>query len=125
MIDEKRGHYERRSGEVESIVRVPAGHGKVAAVDELRLRLCLPKDRIVYVGDSSSDIHVMLHVNHRGGFTIAASEAKCIKQIAKRMIVGDDALSVLMPILEEIVRYQQSQIRALAACSPRSPAIRQ
>jgi phosphoserine phosphatase len=106
-------HYARQSGEIESIIRVPAGHGKVAAVDELQLGLCLPKDRVVYVGDGSSDIHVMLHVNHRGGFTIAASEAKCITQIAKRTIVSDDALSVLVPILEEIVGYEPSQIRAL------------
>jgi 3-deoxy-D-manno-octulosonate 8-phosphate phosphatase KdsC-like HAD superfamily phosphatase len=33
-------------------------------------------DRIVYIGDGSSDIHVMLHVNHRDGFPIAVSEAR-------------------------------------------------
>jgi predicted HAD superfamily phosphohydrolase len=72
-----------------------------------------PNDRVLYVGDGSSDIHVMLHVNHRGGFTIAASEAKYIAQIAKRTIVSDDALSVLVPILEEIVGYDVRQIRTL------------
>jgi hypothetical protein len=55
----------------------------------------------------------MLHVNHRGGFTIAASEAKSIAQIAKRTIVSDYALCVLVPILEEIVGYEPRQIRAL------------
>ena len=79
------------------IVRVPAGYGKVAEVNELQLRLGVPSDRVVYVGDGSSDIHVMLHVNHHGGFTIAASEAKHIAQIAKRTVVSDDALSVLVP----------------------------
>jgi 2-hydroxy-3-keto-5-methylthiopentenyl-1-phosphate phosphatase len=39
------------TGEVESIIQVPAGYGKVAAVDSLRLRLGVPSDRIVYVGD--------------------------------------------------------------------------
>ena len=82
-------------------------------VDELQLKLGVPSDRVVYVGDGSSDIHVMLEVNHRGGFTIAASEAKYISQIAKRTIVSDDALSVLVPILEEIVGYDPSKIRAL------------
>jgi phosphoserine phosphatase len=108
-----RFQYHEQSGEIESIVRVPAGYGKVVAVDELQLRLGLPNDRVLYVGDGSSDIHVMLHVNHRGGFTIAASEAKYIAQIAKRTIVSDDALSVLVPILEEIVGYDVRQIRTL------------
>jgi hypothetical protein len=56
---------------------------------------------------------LMPHMNHRGGLTIAASEAKYIAQIAKRTIVSDGALSVLVPIMEEIVRYEPSQIRAL------------
>jgi phosphoserine phosphatase len=105
--------YDQRSGEIESIIRVAAGYGKVAAVNDLQLELGVPSDRVVYVGDGSSDIHVMLQVNHRGGFTIAASEAKYIAQIAKRTIVSDDALSVLVPILDEIVGYDSSQIRAL------------
>ncbi len=108
-----RFRYAPQSAEIESIVRVPAGYGKVAVVDELHSRLGIPGDRVVYVGDGSSDIHVMLHVNRRDGFTIAASEAKYIAQIAKRTIVSDDALSVLVPILEEIVGYEPSQIRAL------------
>ena len=108
-----RFQYHEQSGEIESIVRVPAGYGKVVAVDELQLGLSLSNDHVIYVGDGSSDIHVMLHVNHRGGFTIAASEAKYIAQIAKRTIVSDDALSVLVPILEEIVGYDSRQIRTL------------
>ena len=62
------------------------------------------------MGDGSSDIHVMLHVNRREGFTIAVSEAKSIAQIAKRTILSDNSLSVLIPILEEIVRWDSAQI---------------
>jgi phosphoserine phosphatase len=105
--------YAPESGEIESIVRVAAGYGKVAAIDELRLALGVPSDRVIYVGDGSSDIHVMLEVNHRGGFTIAASEAKYITQIAKRTIISDDALSVLVPILEQLVGWNPERIRAL------------
>ena len=47
------------------------------------------------------------------GFTIAASEAREIAQIAKRTVISDDVLSVLVPILEEIVAWGPSQIRAL------------
>jgi len=105
--------YAAESGEIESIVRVAAGYGKVAAIDELRLALNVPSDRVIYVGDGSSDIHVMLEVNHRGGFTIAASEAKYITQIAKRTIISDEALSVLVPILEQIVGWNPERIRGL------------
>jgi 2-hydroxy-3-keto-5-methylthiopentenyl-1-phosphate phosphatase len=105
--------YDERTGEVASIARVPAGYGKVAAVDELRDRLGIPGDRIVYVGDGSSDIHVMLHVNRCDGLTIAASEARLIASIARRTVMSDDALSVLIPVLEDILGYNRNQIRAL------------
>src|SRR5262245_47004350 len=100
------------SGHVESILRVTAGYGKVAVLNDLQSRVQVPRDRIIYVGDGSSDIHVMLHVNRRDGFTIAVSEAKSIAQIAKRTILSDNALSVLIPVLEEIVGWNSSQIVA-------------
>jgi hypothetical protein len=55
----------------------------------------------------------MLHVNRGEGFTIAASEAREVAQIAKRTVISDDALSVLVPILEEIAGFGPAQIRAL------------
>ena len=64
------------TGEIESIVRVSAGYGKVAVLDELQRRLQVSPDHVVYVGDGSSDVHVMLHVNRPEGYTIAVSEAK-------------------------------------------------
>jgi hypothetical protein len=67
----------------------------------------------VYVGDGQSDIPVILHVNRGDGFTIAASEAREIAQIARRTVISDDALSVLVPLLEEIVGFGPGQIRAL------------
>ena len=108
-----RFQYDPVSEEIQSIIRVPAGYGKVAALERLRAELQISHDRIVYVGDGSSDIHVMLHVNHHDGFTIAVSEAKHIAQIARRTIMSADALSVLIPILEDIVQWDASQIRDL------------
>ena len=105
--------YDDHTGEVRSIARVPAGYGKVAAVDELRDRLGVPGDRIVYVGDGSSDIHVMLHVNRCDGLTIAASEARFIARIAQRTVMSEDAMSVLIPVLEDIVGYDRLRIRNL------------
>jgi hypothetical protein len=52
-------------------------------------------------------------VNRGDGLTIAASEAPHIAQIAKRTIISDDALSVLVPVLEEIVGYDPVRIRSL------------
>jgi HAD superfamily phosphoserine phosphatase-like hydrolase len=108
-----RFRYDERSGEIAAIERVPAGYGKVAAVDELRLRLGVPGERLVYVGDGGSDLHVMLHVNRCDGLTIAVSEARHIARIAKRTVISDDALSVLVPVLEEIPAYSPSRIRLL------------
>jgi 2-hydroxy-3-keto-5-methylthiopentenyl-1-phosphate phosphatase len=98
-----RFNYHPQTGEIESVVRVPAGYGKVATLDELQARLQISSDRIIYVGDGGSDIHVMLHVNRRDGFTVAVSENKYIAPIAKRSIISEDALSPLVPVLEEIV----------------------
>lgn len=105
--------YSAATGEIESVVRVPAGYGKVAAVDALRATLGIPSERVVYVGDGTSDLHVMLHVNRCEGLTIAASEARSITQIARRTIMSDDALSVLVPVLEEIAGFTPPQIRRL------------
>ena len=105
--------FDAATGEIESVIRVPAGYGKVAAVDALRVRLGIPRERLVYVGDGSSDLHVMLHVNRGEGLTIAASEARHISQIARRTVISDDALSVLVPVLEEIAGYDASRIRLL------------
>ena len=104
--------YDAATGEIQSIARVPAGYGKVAVLDELRTRLLVSHDRVVYVGDGSSDVHVMLHVNRLDGLTIAVSENKFITQIAARTVLSDDALSVLIPVLEDIVGWNSTQIRS-------------
>lgn len=105
--------YNEETGEINAVERVPAGFGKVRAVDELYARLGIPRERIVYVGDGSSDIHVMLHVNRGNGLTIAVSEARSIAQIARRTIVTEDALGILVPILEDLLGYDSVRIRAL------------
>lgn len=105
--------YDQHSGEITGIERVCAGFGKVAVLDELISAVKIGRDQVVYVGDGSSDIHVMLHVNRYDGLTIAVSEAKYISQIAKRTVLSDDALSVIVPILEDILGWNSNRIRAL------------
>jgi len=99
------------SGEIDSIVRATAGYGKVAVLDRLQAETGIGPAHIVYVGDGSSDLHVMLHVNGRDGVTIAVSEARHVSQVAKRTVLGSNALSVLVPILEDIVGWPRLKIR--------------
>lgn len=105
--------YDPASGEIRSVRSVAAGYGKVAVLAELQEQLQVSPDHVVYVGDGSSDVHVMLHVNRLDGYTIAVSENPYIAPIARRSILSDDALSVLVPILEDIVGWDALRVRAL------------
>jgi 2-hydroxy-3-keto-5-methylthiopentenyl-1-phosphate phosphatase len=107
-----RFRYHPESGEIQSIERVPAGYGKVVVLEELRSRLPVGRGHIIYVGDGDSDVHVMLHVNRLDGLTIAVSENRFLTSIARRTILSDDSLSLLVPILEEIVGWDGGRIRA-------------
>ncbi|HMF77764.1 MAG TPA: HAD family hydrolase, partial [Bryobacteraceae bacterium] len=107
-----RFRYNPDSGEIDSIVRLPAGYGKVAVVDALRAKMRIGPDRVVYVGDGSSDIHVMLHVNRLDGFTIAVSENKYLTPIARRTVLSEDATSVLVPVLEDLFGWTSGNVRA-------------
>lgn len=105
--------YDADTGEVRAIRRVPAGYGKVAVIEELEAELEIAPDRTIYVGDGSSDVHVMLHVNNRDGFTIAVSENRHLATIAKRIVLSDDAFSILVPVLDQIVGCGRGEIRSL------------
>jgi predicted HAD superfamily phosphohydrolase len=84
-------------------------------LDQVQTKLQVTPDHIIYVGDGGSDIHVMLHVNRRDGFTIAVSENRYIVPIARRTVLSESALSVLVPILEDILKWNARQIRELFA----------
>ena len=100
-------------GEIKTIRQVTAGYGKVAALDRLAEEKKIGADHIVYMGDGSSDIHVMLHVNRRDGFTIAVSENKFLAPIAKRSVLSDNAMAYAIPILEDIAGWDRLRIRHL------------
>jgi HAD superfamily phosphoserine phosphatase-like hydrolase len=99
------------SGQIESIARATAGYGKVAVLDELQTQRQIGPDHVIYVGDGNSDVHVMLHVNVRDGFTIAVSEVKHVSQVAKRTVLSTSAVAVLAPILEDVVKWERPRIR--------------
>jgi phosphoserine phosphatase len=105
--------YDPHTGEVRAINRVRAGFGKVAVLDELGDRLGVSPDRVIYVGDGSSDIHVMLHVNNGDGFTIAVSENRQLARIAQSTVLSDNASSVLVPVLDQVLGLRSAEVRAL------------
>jgi phosphoserine phosphatase len=100
------------SGEVDTILRATAGYGKVAVLDQLQSKLQIGPDHVIYAGDGDSDVHVMLDVNARDGFTIAVSETRHVAHIAARTVLSNDTLALLVPILEKIVGWHRPQIRA-------------
>jgi 2-hydroxy-3-keto-5-methylthiopentenyl-1-phosphate phosphatase len=100
------------SGEIDSIIRATAGYGKVAVLNQLLAKNVMGPDHVIYSGDGSSDIHVMLQLNARDGLTIAVSESPHVSQIAKRTVLSTSAIAVLAPILEEIAGWERSRIRS-------------
>lgn len=105
--------FDPSSGEVRAVRRVPAGYGKVAVLDMLRRRHNIASDRVIYVGDGSSDVHVMLHVNNGDGFTIAVSENQQLARIAKRTVLSENAFSILLPVLNRFFMLTPPELRDL------------
>ena len=99
------------TGEISNIQLASAGYGKIAVLEELEARLQITPDRSIYMGDGSSDLYVMHHVNSRDGHTIAVSETKSIGRVAQRTVLSESALSVLVPIMEDILKWNARQIR--------------
>src|ERR1700737_4898285 len=112
-----RFRYNDSNGEVESIIRASAGWGKITVLEEIRGMLEITHTQTKYMGDGSSDLPVMMHVNQYDGLTIAVSEAKFITRVAKRTVVSDNAMSVLVPVLEEVLRWDSVKIRRFFTAS--------
>jgi phosphoserine phosphatase len=110
-----RFRYNESTGEVESIIRASAGWGKITVLEEIRAALGISHDHIIYMGDGSSDLPVMMHVNQHDGLTIAVSEAKFITRVARRTVLSDNAMSVLVPVMEKVLRWDSARIRRLFA----------
>jgi HAD superfamily phosphoserine phosphatase-like hydrolase len=107
--------FDDATGEISAVVHVPAGYGKVAVLQALETKLHVSPDHTIYIGDGSSDLYVMQHVNSRDGHTIAVSESKSIGRIAHRTVLSESALSVMIPILEDLLRWDSLRIRELFA----------
>lgn len=105
--------FDANTGEICSIEHVSADNGKVAVLEALELKLQMSSDRVIYISDGRSDLYVMHDVNSRDGHTSAVSEIKSIGRIANRIVLSDSAVSELMPILEDVLKWDSAQIREL------------
>src|SRR5882672_8492507 len=113
-ISGTRFHY-AENGEVAAIIRASAGWGKITVLEEIRATLGISHDHIIYMGDGSSDLPVMMHVNSYDGLTIAVSEAEFITRVAKRTVLSDNTMSVLIPVMEDVLRWDSARIRRFFA----------
>jgi len=99
-------------GIVLDVERTNAGHAKVATLDMLKEKENVPRNSIIYVGDGSSDVHVMLHVMAYDGYTITVSPSPYMGHICRRSVISENVLSLLVPILEDLLEYDHEQVRA-------------
>ena len=97
---------------VQDVERTNAGHAKVSTLDMLKEKENVPRNAIIYVGDGSSDVHVMLHIKSYNGYTITVSPSPYMGHICRRSVISDNVLSILVPILEDLLKYDQEKVRA-------------
>ena len=62
-----RFQFQENGGQIGSLVRVAAGYGKVAAVEEIRARHVVPRDQVIYVGDGQWQAMAWLSSHHQPG----------------------------------------------------------
>lgn len=98
-------------GVVKDVERTNAGHAKVATLDMLKQKENVTRYAIIYVGDGSSDVHVMLHVKSYQGYTITVSPAPYMGHICRRSVISDNALAILVPVLQDLLNYDQGRVR--------------
>jgi hypothetical protein len=53
----------------------------------------------------------MLHVNNADGFTIAVSENSQLARIAKSTVLSENAFSILVPVLDQVLGMRIHEIR--------------
>jgi HAD superfamily phosphoserine phosphatase-like hydrolase len=100
-----------KNGIIQDVERTNAGHGKVATLDMLKQKENVTRYATIYVGDGSSDIHVMLHVKSYQGYTITVSPAPYMGHICRRSVISENVLSILVPILQDILKYDEGKVR--------------
>jgi len=99
-------------GFVLDVKKAVAGASKVTVLDEIRRKEKVPIDRAIYVGDGFSDMYIIMYVRAYHGYTIAVTPISFLGHICKKTIISNDALSLLAPILEDILGFTHEEIQA-------------
>lgn len=98
-------------GVVVDVERTNAGHAKVSTLDMLKQKENVTRYAIIYVGDGSSDVHVMLHLKSYQGYTITVSPAPYMGHICRRSVISENVLSILVPILQDLLNFDEGKVR--------------
>jgi len=100
--------FDNTSGELAAVRGNPDASGRIVVLDEIARTLGIPFDRVVYIGDGATDADTMMHVNRRYGFTVGASPV--VEQVAQCTVISDNACSLLIPVLEQVLRWRRPSI---------------
>jgi len=101
-----------KNGIVRDVKRVAAGSMKLDILNRVRAREKIPLNRTIYVGDGFSDMYIMLHLRVYDGYPIGVTPSPYIGHVSKRTVVSEDALSLLIPILEDILKFSPERIQS-------------
>lgn len=101
-----------RNGTIIGVKKAVAGAAKVDVLDMVRKKEKIPLDKIIYVGDGFSDMYIILYVRAYHGYTIAVTPASFIGHICKKTVISNDALSLIAPILEDILGFSHEEIKS-------------
>jgi phosphoserine phosphatase len=102
--------YDKR-GTVVGVEKTAAGAAKVDILEVIRKKEKIPLDRAIYVGDGFSDMYIILYLRTYHGYTIGVTQASYLGNICKKTIISNDALSLLAPILEDILGLSHQEIK--------------
>lgn len=98
-------------GTVKGVKKAIAGAAKVEALDVVRRKEKIPLDRTIYVGDGFSDMYIIMYVRAYHGYTIAVTPTSFLGHICRKTVISNDALSLLAPILEDILGFSHDEVR--------------
>ncbi len=102
--------YDKR-GTVVGVEKAAAGAAKVDILEVIRKKEKVPLDRAIYVGDGFSDMYIILYLRTYHGYTIGVTQASYLGNICRKTIISNDALSLLAPILENILGLSHQEIK--------------
>lgn len=100
-----------KKGAVVGVEKAAAGAAKVDVLEAIRKRGKIPLDRIIYVGDGFSDMYIILYVRAYHGYTIGVTPSSYLGNICKKTIISNDSLSLLAPILEDILGFSHQEVK--------------